>query len=295
MEKKAQNFKEALRAVLPPKEWGKAITSFDVLGKTALLEIPSALRKKRTQIGKALVSAHPYLESVYEKVGKHSGKFRVEKVSWICGAKNTRVTYREWGSVFTIDLGKAYFSPRLGTERQRIASAIRPNETIAVFFAGIGPYAVQIARHCVPKKVFALEWNPKAIPLLKENIAQNKAAHLITIFSGDVAKSVAHILGQCTRVIMPAPETAIQYLPAAVKALSPKGGIIHCYLFVERKKSTSVSVKKELSPHLPKNRPCFIVSVRSVSDFSASKVQVCAEIKVGKARALRSPKKSSKR
>ncbi len=275
----APSFRELMSQFLSPAEMQEAIFAFDVLGKLALIEIPKKLQKKKKKIASALMHAVKNVESVYEKVGEHEGKFRLEKVRFIAGKKISSTSYKEWNCDFELMPGKVFFSPRLGTERQRIASYVKKGETVAVFFAGVGPYAVTLAKHAKPARVFAIEWNPDAIPWLEMNVRKNKVQDIVVPIHADV-KKVGHILGQCDHVIMPAPESATKYLSEAIKCLSPRGGRIHCYAFVSNKKPLHAMWKK-LQLGLKKVKgTAEVEDIRKVLQFSPRKVQMCAVLRV---------------
>lgn len=274
------SFRDLLQKKLSANEWGEAIFSYDVLGKMALIEIPNNLRKKKKVIARALLQAVKSVEAVYEKVGEHEGKYRLEKVRFLAGKKMKTVLYKEWGCEFEIAPGKVFFSPRLCTERQRIAGYVKPKQTVGVFFAGVGPYAILIAKHCKPAQVFAIEWNPVAIPLLKKNILRNKVQEIVIPIHSDV-KKVEHILGQCDHIIMPAPETAKNYLAHAIKCISShNGGFIHCYDFVSSQQPLHEAWKDIESKLKRLPGKVIVEDIRKVLQFSPRKMQVCVVLRV---------------
>ncbi len=274
---KPLSFRDALRGKLSPSEQSHAIYSFDVLGDLALIEIPRTLASRRALIGKTLLETNSRLKKVYEKVGEHSGKFRVEKIRWLAGEKNPLTLYTEWGCTFWVNPGEVFFNPRLSTERQRAAELVKNNQTVAVFFGGVGPYAIEIAKHASPRRVYSIEWNPRAKKNLLDNIARNKVSNIVVPLMGDVQKIPPR--AECDHIIMPAPDNAIEFLPFAVKWLSKKGGLIQCYTFVSRDNAND-EVHEKISSALGKNIPYKIVFTRKVSDFSARMLQVCVGIKV---------------
>lgn len=274
---KPLSFRDALRGVLSPSEQALAIYSFDVLGDLALIEIPRALRSRRTLIGKTLLASNPRLKKVYEKVGEHSGKFRVEKIRWLAGEKDPQTLYTEWGCTFYVNPGEVFFNPRLSTERQRAAEVVKRNQTVAVFFGGVGPYAIEIAKHSSPRRVYSIEWNSRAKKNLLANISHNKVSALVVPLMGDVKKISPR--AECDHIIMPAPDNAMEFLPRAIKWISPQGGLIQCYTFVSRD-NADAEVREKVSSALGKRVPFKIVFIRKVSDFSARMLQVCVGVKV---------------
>lgn len=277
MNKHPSSFRDALRAKLLPSEREYAIYSFDVLGDMALVEIPRELTKKRALIANTLLETNPRVKKVFEKVGEHAGKYRVEKIRWMAGEKSEELVYTEWGCTFHMHPGKVFFNPRLSTERQRAAAYVKKGQSAVVFFGGVGPYAIEIAKHCSPKKVVSIEWNPAAKKFMNENIARNKVSELVEPLFGDIKKITPR--AQFNHVIMPAPDNAIEFLPYAVKWLSPKGGLIQCYTFVSNE-SPEMEAREKVAHVLGKKTPFTLVFVRKVSDFSARKWQVCVGIRV---------------
>ncbi len=274
---KQVSFRDALREKLSLAEQKNAIYSFDVLGDMALVEIPRELVKRRTLIGKTLLQTNPRVKKVFEKVGEHSGKFRVEKIKWVAGEKYSNVLYTEWGCTFHLDPGTIFFNPRLSTERQRAASYVKKGQLVVVFFGGVGPYAIEIAKHAQPKCVVSIEWNPSAKKFMLENMTRNKVSALVEPIFGDVKKIKPRPI--CEHVIMPAPDNAVEFLPLAVKWLSKKGGLIQCYTFVSNE-NPEKEAREKVKHILGHSVPYQIAFVRKVSDFSARKWQVCVGIKV---------------
>lgn len=273
-----ESFREALKRILTKREQSQAIYGFDILGDMALIEIPDALQSKKKKIAHTLLDTQQSVTRVYEKIGEHEGKYRVEKIAWLAGKKDSVAHYKEWGCVFHFDPGTVFFNPRLGTERQRVAEMISKNQTSAVFFAGVGPYAIQIAKHRSPKKVYAVEWNPAAKPFFLLNVVQNKVDSLVHFSSGDINKIPPK--AECDHVILPAPETALNYLDTAIDWISPKGGMIHLYVFAGDPDAESNARALVVEKTALLSRSTKIAFVRKVSDFSPSKRQFCIGVKV---------------
>lgn len=277
---KPPSLREELKKILTPHEQKIAIYGFDILGDMALIEIPDALQSKAAKIARTLLDTHSYLTRVYEKVGTHSGKYRIEKIRWRAGRKDPVATAKEWGALFRVHPGEIYYSSRLGTERQRIIEQFKPGQSIVVFFAGVGPYAILAAKHAKPKRVLAIEWNPRAIPFLQENIRLNKVEKIVEAMRGDVGKMKP--IPEFDHVVMPGPDTALDYLPIAIRWISKKGGLIHVYSFVLAANDAEEMTRKVHEVLKNSSRGWKIVSIRRVNDFSPTKRQVCAAIRVEK-------------
>jgi tRNA (guanine37-N1)-methyltransferase len=132
-----------------------------------------------------------------------------------------------------LDVAKAYFSPRLSYEHNRVASLVKQGETVIDLFAGVGPFAIQIAKTHEDVKVYAIDVNPDAVEFLKRNIRLNRVEGKVHPILADAKKVVEErFAGVADRVIMNLPEKAIEFVEAACKALKPDGGIVHFYSFV---------------------------------------------------------------
>lgn len=212
----------ALRASLP--------SSFDVVGDIAVIKIPEALRPHREAIGRAIVEWNPKIRVVLEDRGVQ-GEHRIRKIERIAGERRTTTVHVEHGLHYHVDLSQAYFSPRLASERKRIADLVREGETVADPFAGVGPYSILIAKRRVPRDVYAADANPIAVKLLRENVAANRTDH-ITVLEGE-ARSVLRQVPPLDRVILDLPHSAMDYLPESLRALSDRG-TVHLYAILEQ-------------------------------------------------------------
>ncbi len=280
-EKKPRNLREQLQGKLSEKELKQLVSGFDVIGGIALLEIPKALEKKEKLIAKAVMSLHKNIKTVCKKKGKVSGKYRVRKIKVIAGEKTTETMHRESGCEFKVDIAKAFFSPRLGGERLRVAGQIKSGETIGAFFAGIGSFPVVFAKNSPMKKAFAIELNKKAVKFMRENISLNKMHDKIEVFSGDVKKLAKKISGECDRIVMPMPLGGETFLKAAFVAAKQKA-VIHFYHFVEKEKGFEQAIQiieKACKKHGIKFR---VLSVRRVVDYSPSRMEVVVDFQIKK-------------
>lgn len=279
---KPRNLREALSRKLTESEMQRLISSFDVLGDVAIIEIPEQLAKKAKLIGKTLIALNPSLKSVYRIAGAHSGKYRTQKVKLIAGKAQKIAHYREHGCIFEIDFANVFFSPRLSTERKRIAEQVKPKEVVAVFFAGIGPFAIVIAKkQPLAEKIYAVELNPSAHKQALDNIALNHAENSVEAIEGDVNKiAPKYLKGKCDRVVMPMPKTSEHFLDSAFIALKKEGGIVHYYHFglTENPYEKSITIIKQIARKY--KRKIKILQKRIVRPFSASTVQTVIDFKV---------------
>ncbi len=221
--------RDLLRDRLTEKELEFLRTSFDIIGDVAIIEIPEELEGREKEIAKALKKVHKHLKTVCRKMSKREGKYRLRKFKVILGSE-TETIHKEHGCRFKMDVSRVYFSPRESEERQRIAEKTKPNEIVMVMFAGVGPYAIIMAKKNPEiKKIYAIEMNPDAFEYMRENIRINKVGDSVIPILGDVKEKCPEYFGKCDRIVMPLPKGAYEYLSLAVNCLKKRGGWIHFY------------------------------------------------------------------
>ncbi|HLD59005.1 MAG TPA: class I SAM-dependent methyltransferase family protein [archaeon] len=280
-QRQPKSLKEALLGKLSEKEFSELVSGFDALGNIAIIEIPKALEKKEKLIAQALLQTNSSIKTVCKKLGAHKGKFRVEPVKIIAGEKNLLATYRESGCVFKIPLGKVFFSPRLATERMRIARQIKTGEVIGAFFAGVGPFPIVFAKNSEMEAAFAIELNPAAVKFMDENILLNKAEEKVFPVSGDVKKIVPKKFKNLFhRIVMPLPKGAESFLREAFLAAHPKGCIVHFYAFVPAEnpfEETIALIEKTAQKMHKKVR---VLHKQQVRSFSKQTIQIVIDFEI---------------
>ncbi|MEM4243192.1 MAG: class I SAM-dependent methyltransferase family protein [Candidatus Bathyarchaeia archaeon] len=229
---------QALEEKLPPHLLANVPRALDIIGNIAIVEIPPELEAHETLIGEAILAVHGNVRTVLAKASAVSGTYRLREFKIVAGEHRTATVHKEYGCKYYVDIAKTYFSPRLSQEHYRVASLVRRNEVVVDLFAGVGPFAVLIAKNHVDAKVYAVDVNPDAVELLKRNIRLNRVENRVIAVQGDAKQIVEERLaGIADRVIMNLPEKAIEYVDAACKTLKLEGGIIHFYSFIRRPSS----------------------------------------------------------
>ncbi|MCX8190272.1 MAG: class I SAM-dependent methyltransferase family protein [Candidatus Diapherotrites archaeon] len=278
-EYRPKSFKEILREKLTEKEAEQLVTSFDVIGDIAVIEIPKELENKKQFVGEAILEVHPHIKTVARICGEHTGDFRLRPIEIIAGEKRTLTLHKESGCLFKVDVANTYFSPRLSFERMRIARLIKPNEIIGAWFAGVGPFPIVFAKHTKMKYAIAIELNPKAYSLLVENIKINKSENRIRPLLGDVRKIVPKLNEKFDRIVMPMPKGAEDFLDE-VFASANNGCKVHFYRFADTK-NPFLDSEKKISTAAAKNKRFVVFSdKRIVRSVSASKVQIVIDFEV---------------
>lgn len=241
--KKKPSLPELLESELPIRLMASLPHAADFIGEIAIIEIPPELEPHEKIIGKAFLRVHKNVRTVLAKAGAVSGAYRLREFTVIAGEPSTETVHKESGCLFKVDVAKAYFSPRLSNEHNRIAALVREGETVVDLFAGVGPFAILIAKTHESVKVYAVDANPYAVDYMKTNIRLNRVMNKVHTQLGDARQITNEKLsGVADRVIMNLPEKAIEFVDAACQALKSSGGVIHFYTFVDV--SSSIENKK---------------------------------------------------
>jgi tRNA (guanine37-N1)-methyltransferase len=221
--------KKALEGVLSQTEAAELYSAFDQIGDIIVVRIPDSLISKKKIIGQALLDAVHPARSVFYQSSDVSGDFRTRNLEIIAGEDNTETEYKEYGCRFKVDVEKVFFSPRLSTERKRIADLVQDGEVLVNMFGGVGMFSIVAAKmkNCT---VYNIDLNPYAARLCEQNIKLNKKmkGRIISI-NGDAATIVKEQLqDKGDRTLMLLPERSDEFLGSAILA-TKSGGTIHYY------------------------------------------------------------------
>ncbi len=230
------SLRELLKGTLPEDLLRLVPSSFDIIGSregaVAVVEIPEALEPYKRVIAEKIMELHKNVKAVYRKASGREGEYRLRKLELIGGEEVREVLHREHGYLLKLDVTKVYFSPREATERQRVASKVQPGEFVIVMFAGVGPFAIAIAkRQPLVERVIAIEINPVAYRYMLENIRLNKLEGKVVPVLGDVREEAPKFAEKADRVVMPLPKGAYMYLHEAFTCFKKQGGVLHFYFW----------------------------------------------------------------
>jgi len=266
------NLKRSLRGIIPESKLEFVRSSFDTVGDIAVLEIPRELKKYEKKIAKKVAENHKYIKIVAKKAGVTKGKKRIRKIKIILGEKRTHTIHKENGIRLKVDINKVFFTPRLANERLRILNMVKKGEIVADLFAGVGPYAILIAKKSNCKKVIANDINKSAVKLLKENAKLNKVEDKMEIHSTDARK----IKLKADRFIMNVPLFIDDFLDLSFKTV--KKGVVHFYYF----KGRETENKREKIKNLAKKAKKKIRILREIEcgDYGPGITRNCIDFKI---------------
>ncbi|MFW6110411.1 MAG: class I SAM-dependent methyltransferase [Thermoproteota archaeon] len=242
-----KRLKDRLSEFLPSQELSNIYNSFDIIGDIAILRIHKKSWKHRQIIAETIMSVHQNVQTVLAQTSPVEGDYRTRKLEFVAGEDKTITTHKEYGCLFSVDVEKTFFSPRLLYERMRVAQQVKDGEVIVNMFAGVGCFSIVIARHSQVEKVYSLDINPTAVQFMRENVKLNKVFGEVIPLQGDAKKVIQEKLCHIAdRVLMPLPEKALEYLPYALLTLREGEGDIHYYGFEYGKKGEDAIRKAKL-------------------------------------------------
>lgn len=205
-------------------------SSFEIIGSkekaVAIIEVRDG---NANDAANEILLRHKNVKSVLQKLSNREGEYRTRQYKLLAGDKDTEVLHKESGYTVKLDPQKVYFSPREGTERQRIAGQVKPGETVLVMFGGVAPFPISIAKiQPEVNKIYSIELNPIAHKYAVENIRINKLSHKIFPICGDVREVCKELRMKFDRIVMPLPKGAYEFLDVAISYLK-SNGIMHFY------------------------------------------------------------------
>ncbi|MFB1065351.1 class I SAM-dependent methyltransferase family protein [Natrinema sp. H-ect4] len=263
--------------------------TYERLGEAALIDEDDPERAR--EIADAILESDLPAETVLNKASKVKGETRVRDWELLAG-ENTTVVHREYGCEFALDLATVYFSPRLATERHRVAEQVseaqRASESASGqgpradgehafdMFAGVGPFVIPFAKRgatCV-----GVDINAEAIDYLRENARRNGVADRVTAINDDVREVAAEYENWADRIVMNLPHSADDFLESAV-TLASDDCTLHYY-----------DIQHEDDPFGPGERairaaaePEYAVTVETrhtVRSYAPHELNVCLDVRL---------------
>jgi len=272
---------EALEGKLTSDELAYLPRAYDLIGDIAVLEIPDEIMKHSKLIGAAFHDIHRNFKTILAKSGAISGTTRIREYDFLSGENRTKTIHTEYGCRLAVDIEKAYFSPRLLEEHNRIAQLVENGEFVMDMFCGVGSFAIHIARQ-KQTHVIAIDINPFAIDLLRESMTLNKLIGSIVPIVADAHDYVRSNELNLDRVIMNHPSGASDFISDACSILK-SGGTIHYYDFIGGDSPETALTEKvtrliEQAGWSVKQ----VSTIRRVRDSAPYEYQMVADIIIGK-------------
>jgi len=273
--------KKALEGILSDKDSKDLVSAFDQIGDIIIVRIPDSLVSKNKIIGKILLEQVKTAKSVFYQSSPVEGDFRTRNLQLIAGEKKTETEYRENGCRFLVDVEKAFFSPRLSTERERISNLVNDDDVVINMFGGVGMFSILAAKktRCI---VYNIDINPTASKLCEENIKLNKLKGDVISLNGDSTAIINEQLqNKADRVLMLLPERSDEFLDTAISSLK-KNGFIHYYSHIHAEKKQDAPKLSEdhfLSINKTQSK---IISSKNVRPIGPRFYQTVIDVKIQK-------------
>jgi tRNA (guanine37-N1)-methyltransferase len=248
-----------------------SLSSFDVVGDIAIIRIPSELVSYRQEIASTILAAHQNIKVVCHDMGIKDN-YRVRDLQIIGGEHRTETIHREYGISIKLDVARVYFSPRLATERARIADQVKKGQTAIDMFTGVAPFPLIIATLANPSHITAIDINPVAAKYARRNVQHNKLHDRITIIEGDASRILPRI-GAADHIIMNLPHSADTYFLQAAK----HGNFIHYYdILSEKKVPDRINWLRHQASRVGKK--ITIQNCRKIGNYSPSKIKIAVDV-----------------
>jgi len=214
---------ERRRAQTTPSDLLEFSPTYERLGDVAIVDEDDPDRARRT--ADAIVASDIPVETAINRASRIKGDERVRDWELLVG-EDTETVHREYGCEYLVDVTEVYFSPRLATDRHRVARQVRDGERAFDMFAGVGPFAIPFAKRGA--EIVAVDLNERAIEYLRENLRRNGVEDAVRAVHGDVREVAVDYTDRVDRIVMNLPHTADEFLNVAASVAGDEC-VIHYY------------------------------------------------------------------
>ena len=272
---------ELLRSVVPGDL--ELPSSYEAVGHIAHLNLRKELLPYKQAIGEAFLAKLNQIKTVVNKLDTIHEVFRTFEMEVLAGEDRFEVELMETNCRFRFDFRKVYWNSRLQVEHLRIVEACSERDVVCDAFAGIGPFAIPLAKKGV--RVLANDLNPASYESLVANAKLNKVQ--LEAYNLDAREFIQSLCtGKSTfaftAVLMNLPKDAVEFLDAFVgcmpeleaDATLPR---IFCYAFCKPsdegddlvarvRAALSIDPDEELE-----------LNIKKIRDISPKKFMFCVE------------------
>ncbi|XP_071962760.1 tRNA (guanine(37)-N(1))-methyltransferase-like [Antedon mediterranea] len=174
-------YDEIVKAILPDDV--VVASSYSRIGHIAHMNLRPEHDEYKHIIGQVLIDKTPGIKTVVNKTSEINNEFRFFKMEILAGESNMVASVKEHHCSFEFDFSKVYWNPRLSTEHARITAIINRGDIVFDIFAGVGPFAIPMARK--GGIIFANDLNPESYKWLAHNRKLNKVEKRLNTFNMD--------------------------------------------------------------------------------------------------------------
>ena len=253
-------------------------THYQRLGRVALVRWPEPLRPAFPELAHDL-AAELGVATVARIAGPAEGEERTPRLEVLYGT-STETQVLEDGVRFQFDAARILYSRGNRAERARIARAVGSGEVVMDLFAGIGYFALPIARHAGPSAVWAVERNPVSHGYLVANVRANRLLGSVRPLLGD-CRSVELPERSADRVLLGILPDATPFLPRALDLLRSEGGTVHLHRIAGAREPRG-AVDDELAARVQEDgRSVVAAEVRRVKNYGPGREHRVHDLTVG--------------
>jgi tRNA (guanine37-N1)-methyltransferase len=251
--------------------------SYERLGEIVILDEDDDERARA--VADAVVESDLPVETVVNRASEVKGELRVRDWNVLVG-RETETVHREYGHSFAVDIARVYFSPRLATERHRVATQVEPGEHVFDMFAGVGPFVVPMAARGA--EVVGVDLNPAAVAYLRANAERNGVAARVTAVEGDVRDVAGAYEGWADRIVMNLPHSAEAFLETAV-SVAGDDCVLHYYDIQHEDDPFSPGVEAIRAVAEPAGYRVAVETEHVVRSYAPHEVNVCLDVRLTRA------------
>jgi tRNA (guanine37-N1)-methyltransferase len=293
------SLEELLRTVIPAEL--ELPSAYEAVGHIAHLNLRQELLPYRKAIGEAILAKVKPIRTVVNKLKTIDAVYRTFDMELLAGEDNYDVELIECNCRFRFNFRKVYWNSRLQVEHKRIVDDCSPSDRICDMFAGVGPFAIPLAKKgCT---VYANDLNPASYEALLENAQRNHVKSL-KAYNMDAREIIRQLCADQTQfcfnvVIMNLPKDAVEFLDVFVGCMpnladGAKLPTIYCYAFC-KPESDDLTARVNRALDLGEEDPKINYEIRKVRDISPKKFMYCVKFTLPAFIATRSEAKLKKR
>ena len=248
--------------------------SYERLGDVAIVDEDDPDRAR--EVADAIVASDLPVETVLDRSSKVKGEHRVRDWEVLAG-HGTETVHREYGCEYALDLAEVYFSPRLSTERHRVAEQVTAGERAFDMFAGVGPFAIPFAKRGAT--VVGVDLNERAVEYLRENAERNGVADRVTAIAGDVRDVAPEYADWADRIVMNLPHSADEFLDSAV-TVAGDDCVLHYYDIQHEDDRFGPGERAIRDAAEPAGYDVAVETRRTVRSYAPHEYNVCLDVRL---------------
>lgn len=219
---------EAVQSALEPALGARVASlprKWELLGDVLVVRFADGFSDDEKHVAAAQYAEALRARIVLEDLGGIAGPLRLPQVRRLFGEGSAETTVVQGGIRYTLDPERVMFSSGNIDERLRMGQQAAAGETVVDLFAGIGYFTIPLLKQAGAERVIACELNPDSARFLKMNAESNKVTKRLEVREGD-CREVAPV-GVADRVLSGYFPHGHRFLPTALAALKPTGGLLH--------------------------------------------------------------------